>query len=83
MGLSLLGVQLGAPVQGNNEVCVGILSPSDMTALHNVALFGSVPVVRLLLEVSADKSLCPDLGLTVRDILYIFGPSSDIEQLLG
>jgi len=54
-----------------------------MTALHNAAMFGNSPVVRLLLEEGADKSLCTDLGLTALDISHIFGPFPVIEELLG
>jgi len=54
-----------------------------MTALHNAAMFGNSPVVRLLLEAGADKSLCTDLGLTALDISHIFGPFPVIEELLG
>jgi len=54
-----------------------------MTALHNAAMFGNSPVVRLLLEAGADKSLCTDLRLTALDISHIFGPFPVIEELLG
>lgn len=54
-----------------------------MTALHNAAMFGNSPVVRLLLDEGADKSICTDLGLTALDISHIFGPFPVIEELLG
>lgn len=54
-----------------------------MTALHNAAMFGNSPVVKLLLEAGADKTLRTDLGLTALDISHIFGPFPVIEQLLG
>jgi len=54
-----------------------------MTALHNAAMFGNSPVVGLLLDSGADKTIRTDLGLTALDISHIFGPFPVIEELLG